>query len=45
MTSPQKIVFLFEVDNTLIENDRVQDDLKNHLEHETLHIRSSELTS
>jgi len=25
-------VFLFDVDNTLIDNDRVQDDLRNHLE-------------
>ena len=34
MTSPQKVVFLFDVDNTLLDNDRVQDDLRNHLEHE-----------
>ena len=34
MTSPQKVVFLFDVDNTLLDNDRVQDDLKNHLERE-----------
>jgi FMN phosphatase YigB (HAD superfamily) len=33
MTSPQKVVFLFDVDNTLLDNDRVQDDLRNHLEH------------
>ena len=34
MTSPQKVVFLFDVDNTLLDNDRVQDDLRNHIEHE-----------
>jgi FMN phosphatase YigB (HAD superfamily) len=34
MTSPNEIVFLFDVDNTLLNNDRVQDDLRNHLEHE-----------
>ena len=34
MTSPKKIVFLFDVDNTLLDNDRVQDDLRNHLERE-----------
>jgi FMN phosphatase YigB (HAD superfamily) len=34
MTSPQKVVFLFDVDNTLLDNDRVQDDLRNHLERE-----------
>jgi FMN phosphatase YigB (HAD superfamily) len=27
-------VFLFDVDNTLLDNDRVEDDLKNHLERE-----------
>jgi len=27
------IVFLFDVDNTLIDNDRVQADLKQYLEH------------
>ena len=32
MTAPQDIVFLFDVDNTLLDNDRVQDDLKSHLE-------------
>lgn len=31
---PQKVVFLFDVDNTLLDNDRVQDDLRNHLERE-----------
>ena len=31
MTSPD-VVFLFDVDNTLLDNDRVQDDLRSHLE-------------
>jgi len=34
MTSPQKVVFLFDVDNTMIDNDRVHKDLRNHLERE-----------
>ncbi|MGD0231740.1 MAG: HAD family hydrolase [Syntrophorhabdales bacterium] len=34
MTSLQKVIFLFDVDNTLLDNDRVQDDLRNHLERE-----------
>jgi len=34
MTTPGDKVFLFDVDNTLLDNDRVQDDLKNHLERE-----------
>ena len=34
MTLPGKVVFLFDVDNTLLDNDRVMDDLRNHLEHE-----------
>jgi hypothetical protein len=34
MTSPQKVVLLFDVDNTLLDKDRVQDDLRNHLERE-----------
>jgi FMN phosphatase YigB (HAD superfamily) len=34
MTSSNKVVFLFDVDNTLLDNDRVQDDLRNHLERE-----------
>ncbi|MGO8899436.1 MAG: HAD family hydrolase [Isosphaeraceae bacterium] len=29
-----EVVFLFDVDNTLLDNDRVVDDLRNHLEHE-----------
>jgi len=34
MTSPKEVLFLFDVDNTLLDNDRVQDDLRNHLERE-----------
>ena len=34
MTLPGKVVFLFDVDNTLLDNDRVMDDLRNHLENE-----------
>jgi FMN phosphatase YigB (HAD superfamily) len=34
MTSPNKVAFLFDVDNTLLDNDRVQDDLRSHLESE-----------
>jgi hypothetical protein len=34
MSNPNKIVFLFDVDNTLLDNDRVQADLKEHLEHD-----------
>jgi FMN phosphatase YigB (HAD superfamily) len=34
MKSPSDVVFLFDVDNTLLDNDRVQDDLRNHLESE-----------
>src|ERR1044071_10395362 len=36
--SPQ-IVFLFDVDSTLLDNDRVALDLKNHLEREVGHER------
>jgi FMN phosphatase YigB (HAD superfamily) len=32
MTSPDPIVFLVDVDNTLLDNDRIQQDLKGHLE-------------
>src|SRR5262249_25771020 len=31
MASPDPIVFLFDVDNTLLDNDRIQSDLKDHL--------------
>jgi len=34
MTSPYEVLFLFDVDNTLLDNDRVQDDLRNHPERE-----------
>jgi FMN phosphatase YigB (HAD superfamily) len=34
MTPPNSIVFLVDVDNTLLDNDRIQDDLKKHLERE-----------
>jgi FMN phosphatase YigB (HAD superfamily) len=34
MPGPQDTVFLFDVDNTLLNNDAVQDDLGNHLESE-----------
>jgi FMN phosphatase YigB (HAD superfamily) len=38
MTSP-RTVFLFDVDNTLLDNDRVTADLKQHLEQEVGHQR------
>jgi FMN phosphatase YigB (HAD superfamily) len=31
MTSPSEVVFLLDVDNTLLDNDRVQADLRDHL--------------
>ena len=34
MTSPSPTVFLVDVDDTLLDNDRIQDDLKRHLERE-----------
>ncbi|MEA2658177.1 MAG: hypothetical protein QOF64_762 [Candidatus Binatota bacterium] len=34
MTSPNSIVFLVDVDNTLLDNDRIQDDIKRHLDRE-----------
>ena len=34
MTSHDEIVFLFDVDNTLLDNDRVEDDLRRHIERE-----------
>ena len=34
MTAAVDVVFLLDVDNTLLDNDRVQDDLRNHLERE-----------
>lgn len=34
MTQPASVVFLFDVDDTLLENDRIQDDLRRHLQRE-----------
>jgi len=34
MTIPTSIVFLVDVDNTLLDNDHIQSDLRNHLERE-----------
>jgi FMN phosphatase YigB (HAD superfamily) len=34
MTSPDEVVFLFDVDNTLLDNDRVGNDLQRHIERE-----------
>ena len=34
MTGPDDVVFLLDVDNTLLDNDRVQEDLRSHLERE-----------
>jgi FMN phosphatase YigB (HAD superfamily) len=34
MTAADDVVFLLDVDNTLLDNDRVQGDLRNHLERE-----------
>jgi hypothetical protein len=34
MTSPDPVVFLVDVDNTLLDNDRIQDDIQRHLERE-----------
>src|SRR5580765_3698503 len=36
---PSGIVFLFDVDNTLLDNDRVTEDLHRYLEHEVGHER------
>src|ERR1700684_3766793 len=32
MTSPHPVVFLIDIDNTLLDNDRVQEDLKDHIQ-------------
>lgn len=32
MTQPPATVFLIDVDNTLLDNDRIQQDLQDHLE-------------
>src|SRR5499425_2750754 len=34
MTLPNSIVFLIDVDNTLLDNDRIQNDIKRHLDRE-----------
>ena len=34
MNAPDEVVFLLDCDNTLLDNDRVQDDLRAHLERE-----------
>lgn len=34
MRAPNDVVFLFDVDNTLLNNDRVEDDLRRHIEDE-----------
>ena len=34
MTAPKPLVFLLDVDNTLLDNDRMETDLKDHLERE-----------
>ena len=34
MTQPDSIVFLVDVDNTLLDNDRIQDDFRRDLERE-----------
>src|SRR5476649_1195632 len=34
MTHADNVVFLLDVDNTLLDNDRVHDDLRDHLERE-----------
>lgn len=34
MKPPSEVVFLFDVDNTLLDNDRIEKDLRRHLESE-----------
>ena len=34
MSAPHEVVFLFDCDNTLLDNDRVQEDLRRHLARE-----------
>ncbi len=34
MTAPDKVIFLLDVDNTLLDNDQIETDLRNHLERE-----------
>jgi hypothetical protein len=33
MRPPHPIIFLIDVDNTLFDNDRIQQDMKDHLKH------------
>ena len=44
--TPNPIVFLVDVDNTLLSNDRIQEDLKRHLErfHDLPELLSPEVT-
>src|SRR2546430_13913444 len=37
--APKNVVFLFDVDNTLLDNDRITADLKRHLDREVGHER------
>ena len=37
MSAPQNIVFLLDVDNTLIDNDHIQADLQKYLDREVGH--------
>jgi hypothetical protein len=39
LTMPESVVFLFDVDNTLLDNDRVTADLKHHLEQKVGQVR------
>src|SRR2546430_8046787 len=39
MAAHRNVVFLFDVDNTLLDNDRITSDLKRHLEKEVGHDR------
>jgi|WetSurMetagenome_2_1015567.scaffolds.fasta_scaffold331635_2 hypothetical protein len=32
MSSPSEIVFLFDVDNTLLDNDKIEIDIRRHME-------------
>jgi hypothetical protein len=32
MTTPRDVVFLFDLDNTLLDNDQIDKDLRGHLE-------------
>jgi hypothetical protein len=37
MTQPAPVVFLLDVDNTLLDNDRIITDLKRHIAHDRVH--------